>query len=120
MNLEQRADKMDYCFGGLYRMVSMLAFFCVVFRREVFDKVGFLDESFGVGLGDDDDFCYRMWQANMRCALSMGTYVHHEHRSTFKMLYTDKQYQDMKRERLARFQEKHGVESRVYEVRNLK
>jgi len=119
MNLEQRAAKLDYCFGNLYRMVSMLAFFCTVFRREVFIKLGFLDESFGVGLGDDDDFCYRMWQADMRCAVSLGTFVQHEHRSTFKTLYTEEQYKDMKNDRFARFREKHGVDPRVYEVRGL-
>ncbi len=66
---------------------SMLAFFCTMFRREVFDKVGLLDEDFGVGFGDDDDFSDRMHRAGYRLALVTELVIPHHHRSTFKKLY---------------------------------
>ena len=34
-------------------------FFCVMIKREVFDKIGLLDEVFGVGGGEDTDFCIK-------------------------------------------------------------
>jgi glycosyltransferase involved in cell wall biosynthesis len=38
-------------------------FFCVMIRREVFDKIGLLDEQFNVGGCEDIDFCFRATEA---------------------------------------------------------
>ncbi len=113
MNTEERAAKLDYCYGDLFGRCRMLAFFCTLFRREVFQKVGLLDERFGVGLGDDDDLCRRMKAQNMICALSMGTYVFHNHRTTFKALYSEDQLKAMQEERKQTFMDKHGEEAKV-------
>ena len=91
----------------------MLAFFCTLFRKDVFREIGFLDPSFEDGLGDDDDLCKRMADAGLSCALSMGTYVHHDHRSTFAALYSDNELDDMSERHLERYREKHGEEARV-------
>jgi len=34
-------------------------FFCVMIDRKVFDTIGLLDESYGIGSGEDIDFCIR-------------------------------------------------------------
>jgi len=36
-----------------------LIFFCVMIKRELFDRIGLLDESFTVGGGEDSDFCFK-------------------------------------------------------------
>jgi len=36
-----------------------LIFFCVMIKRELFDKIGLLDESFTIGGGEDTDFCFK-------------------------------------------------------------
>ena len=54
----ERARKLDYAYGELAAKCNMLAFFCTAFKREVFEKLGYLDERFGIGYGDDDDLCY--------------------------------------------------------------
>jgi GT2 family glycosyltransferase len=38
---------------------DFLVFFCVMVKREVFDKIGLLDEAFSPGFGEDTDFCCR-------------------------------------------------------------
>lgn len=38
---------------------DFVIFFCAMIKREVFKKIGLLDESFGVGSGEDIDFCIR-------------------------------------------------------------
>jgi len=38
---------------------EFIIFFCCMIKREVFDKIGFLDPIFGVGGGEDTDFCIR-------------------------------------------------------------
>jgi GT2 family glycosyltransferase len=42
---------------------SFLVFFCVMIKREVFDKIGMLDEVFSPGYGEDTDFCIRAGKA---------------------------------------------------------
>lgn len=32
-------------------------FFCVMIKREVFDKIGLLNEEYGIGMGEDIEFC---------------------------------------------------------------
>ncbi len=39
--------------------LEFIIFFCAMTSREVFKKVGYLDESFGIGAMDDVDFCTR-------------------------------------------------------------
>ena len=57
---------------------GMLAFFCTLFRRSLFDEIGYLDEEFNdLLLGDDDDFCWRLQKAGHLLALATNTYVAH-------------------------------------------
>ena len=46
---------------------NFLVFFCVMIHREVFDKIGILDEIFSPGFGEDIDFCIRAKQAGYIC-----------------------------------------------------
>lgn len=87
----------------------MLAFFCTMFKREVFERVGLLDEDFGVGFGDDDHYCWKMTQAGMKLALVQHLVIPHHHRSTFKELYGADQIRTMQTQALALFHSKSGV-----------
>jgi O-antigen biosynthesis protein len=84
---------------------SMVAFFCTMFRRDAISQVGLLDESFGIGLGDDDEYCWRLWQNGWKVALTGKLTIPHKHRTTFKALYTDDQIKDMQTKALKRFEE---------------
>lgn len=67
----------------------MLAFFCVALRREVIEKVGYLDEDFGHGLGDDDWYCLQVQRKGWQLALVQDLVIAHDHRSTFHTLHTE-------------------------------
>lgn len=110
---KDRAISLDYAYGDLSGKCNMLAFFCTVFKADVFRKIGYLDEDFGVGYGDDDDFCKRIRDAKMELAVSYGTYVFHNHQSTFKLLYSDSEIRDMKKERHETYRKKHGEDAKV-------
>mgnify|MGYP001793344699 CR=1 FL=1 len=45
--------------------------FCLLFRRELLDKIGFLDERFGIGCFEDDDYCRRALLAGYRAAIAV-------------------------------------------------
>lgn len=45
------------------RFGTYAPFYCTGIRRSLFDKIGYLDERFSPGYGEDADFCYRVRQA---------------------------------------------------------
>jgi GT2 family glycosyltransferase len=57
--------------------LPMLAMFCLAFRRDVFARVGPLDEQFEVGMFEDDDYAKRVCEKGYRIACVEDVYVHH-------------------------------------------
>lgn len=51
--------------------------FCMLFRRELIDKIGLLDESFGTGNFEDDDLCLRAELSGFRNYVAGDTFIHH-------------------------------------------
>jgi GT2 family glycosyltransferase/Tfp pilus assembly protein PilF len=51
--------------------------FCMLLRRELVDRIGLLDESFGKGNFEDDDFCLRAELAGYRNMIAGDVFVHH-------------------------------------------
>jgi GT2 family glycosyltransferase len=98
--------------GWTVRESGMLAFFCTMFRSEVFKTVGLLDEAFGVGFGDDDDYCLRVLKAGYKMALVQDIVIPHHHRSTFKKLYSDETISEMQKTAINRFYEKHNIQKK--------
>lgn len=58
--------------------------FCLLFRREVFDAVGGLDERFGKGNFEDDDFSLRVRHAGWTSRMALDSFVHHVGGATFR------------------------------------
>ncbi len=65
-----------------------LAFFCVAIRRSVLEEVGFLDEVYGVGFFEDDDYCRRVGRANYKMVIADDVFVHHHLSASFAALGT--------------------------------
>lgn len=57
--------------------------FCMLFRRELVEKIGMLDESFGSGNYEDDDYCLRAELAGYRNLIAGDVFIHHEGGATF-------------------------------------
>ncbi|RAU93231.1 glycosyltransferase [Paenibacillus sp. YN15] len=86
---------------------NLIGFFCVVIKKEVFDKIGLLDEGYGMGMFEDDDFCYRAKQAGFFLACVEDVFIYHKGSVSFSRLgyeITDLFYQN-----LNRFQTKHNL-----------
>ena len=55
-----------------------LGFFCVAMRRTLPEKIGLLDEKFGIGMFEDDDYCIRAKQAGFTLAVVEDCFVYHK------------------------------------------
>ena len=63
--------------------VDVVAFFCVAMPRAVYEEVGGLDERFGLGFFEDDDYCQRVTRAGCRIAVAEDVFVHHHLSASF-------------------------------------
>jgi len=64
--------------------VDRLVGFCLLIDRAVIDRIGLLDERFGIGCFEDDDYCRRAIKAGFRLIHARGAFVHHYGSRTFR------------------------------------
>ncbi len=69
---------------GQSQPVTRLVGFCLLFKRAVLDAIGGLDESFGSGNFEDDDFCLRAKFAGFGSRIARGVFIHHAGSQTFR------------------------------------
>ena len=63
--------------------IPVVAFFCVMLRRETFEEVGPLDEGYGMGFFEDDDYCCRVRKTGRTIRCAEDVFVHHELSASF-------------------------------------
>ena len=85
-----------------------LGFYCVALRREVYEKVGLLDENFGTGMFEDDDYCIRVLSSGYKLAVTEGCFVYHKGSISFgKLRHAD--YQELFQRNKSYFISKHNA-----------
>lgn len=90
---------------GVVFDIPMLAMFCVAARRDVIEAVGLLDEQFGMGMFEDDDYSLRVRKAGFRVICAEDVFVHHFGRVSFSQLEQER-YQRLFEENKRIFEEK--------------
>jgi GT2 family glycosyltransferase len=92
---------------GMSFEIPMLAFFCVMIPRHVYEKVGDLDEQYGLGYFEDDDYCRRVQQIGLRTICAEDAFVHHYLSASFNKLKNE-QRQELFARNKAIFEKKWG------------
>jgi GT2 family glycosyltransferase len=88
--------------------IKMLGMYCVAMRRAVFEKIGSLDEGYGVGMFEDDDYAERIRAAGLRVVCAKDAFVHHVGQGTFKALIANGEYNKIWDTNKARFETRWG------------
>lgn len=70
--------------AGQTQPANRLVGFCLAFRRDVLNAIGGLDEKFGSGNFEDDDFCLRAKFAGFSSRIVRSVFIHHTGSQTFK------------------------------------
>ena len=70
--------------AGQVRETDRLVGFCLLIRRAVIERIGAMDERFGIGNFEDDDFCRRAIQASFKAVIARDAFVHHVGGATFR------------------------------------
>ena len=81
--IEPFAEAWARVHAGVVEPAARLIGFCLLVRREVLDAVGALDEGFGAGNFEDDDYCLRARAAGFDCVVARDSFVHHTGSQTF-------------------------------------
>ncbi len=68
---------------GTWFTTLKLSGFCLLVKRRLYDAIGGLDERFGIGMLEDDDYAARARRAGFQCAVARDLFVHHFGSRTF-------------------------------------
>lgn len=77
-----------YCRRNIGKVLPLrtVAFFCVMMPRTTYERVGDLDEVFGRGFFEDDDYCRRVEELGLRITCAEDVFIHHELSASFDKL----------------------------------
>mgnify|MGYP003471877601 FL=1 len=105
---DQRWEK----YGGRLLEVERVVGFCMLVRDTAFAAVGNLDESFGIGNFEDDDYCLRVRKAGFRVCIAEDCFVFHYGSRTFSALgFDNESFNALIAKNEATFNAKWGTES---------
>ena len=106
--LDAFAERYTSAHAGQAFEIRVLAFYCVAMRRSVFEETGPLDERFGLGMFEDDDYAMRLQKRGYRILCAEDVFIHHVGGKSFlKMDMAD--YWKLFRENRQKFEEKWGI-----------
>jgi len=82
-----------------------IAAFCWIMSKEVYKKIGDLDQSFGRGMFEDDDYCHRVRNAGYQILIADDVFIHHFGGASFKKIKSQ-EYQQLFEENKLKFENK--------------
>lgn len=85
--LDAFADK--YTFENMsmqWKDPRVLALFCTAIRKSITDECGFLDESYFIGMFEDDDFAESVRANGYRMTIAEDSFIHHFENFSFNKL----------------------------------
>ena len=103
------AKRRRNAYDGSQVVSDLVTFFATMFKREVIEEIGLLDERFFPGSFEDDDYCIRIGEAGFKIWIRRDCYIHHWGSGSFSNLSMDSRIMISKENR-QRFEEKWGIQ----------
>lgn len=94
--------EIDFCRG-----------YCILIKRAVIEKIGALDEEYGLGYYDDDDYSVRAIRAGFLCVKANNVFVEHLRDSTFTAVFNEDKRISLHEKNKALFYSKWGRRLRL-------
>jgi GT2 family glycosyltransferase len=94
--------------------IQVAAMFCLGMRRDVWERLGPLDERYEIGLLEDDDYSERARRAGYRVLCADDVFVHHFSEASFGKLVPTGEYGEILQSNKRRYAEKWGAPWRPY------
>lgn len=86
----ERAGEYTRRHPGRSFTMSVAAFFCVMITRQAYEKVGPMDEDFGIGFFEDDDYCRRLALHGFEVRCAEDVFVHHHLSASFDKMKAER------------------------------
>lgn len=99
-----------------YGKVNVLALFCTMIKRQVLNDCGYLDEHYGVGMFEDDDYAEAVKEKGYTIIVAEDAFIHHFGSVSFNKL-EDEAYHKIFTENKSRFEEKWGIKWKAHKYR---
>jgi len=107
--MENFAAEQAWKHDGEVADIHMLAMFCVALRKDTFDVIGPLDEQFGIGMFEDDDYAQRIKAHGLRVICAANAFVHHFGQAAFKKLIERGGYNEIFDENRRKYESKWNI-----------
>lgn len=82
-DMQHFAAGYNKCDHAKWHKWMMVVGFCMLFKREVYEKIGGMDEAYSPGNYEDVDYCLRIRKAGYEILLCKDTFIHHFGSKTF-------------------------------------
>ena len=69
--------------------LEMVPLLCAALPRPIWDEIGELDERYGMGMFEDDDYCVRVVNAGYKIVTAEDCFIHHFGSGSFRKMPTD-------------------------------
>ncbi|MGW8823316.1 glycosyltransferase family 2 protein [Paenibacillus lautus] len=112
-SLEEMSNQLNEPDASKWLQVDRIVGLCFLFKRELMDRIGLLDERYSPGHFEDDDYCYRARNAGYTFRIAGDVFVFHHGSASFAK-------QDMSQVRhlidtnKQKFMDKWGVDPTIY------
>jgi len=98
---------------------DILHFFCVVIRKDVYNRLNGLDEAFGLGYYEDTDFNYRAVKAGLKLMITEDVFVYHRGSGSFSKTSATVRKMVKQNKKLFRKKQGHGHNTAHWRLKNL-
>jgi GT2 family glycosyltransferase len=108
-NVNDMAAKYNSPDPSKWQDANRLVGICLLFKREMFEKIGFMDERFTPGHYEDDDYCYRARLAGYRLLITGDCFIFHHGSASFQKI-GEEEVQGLLQQNRQKFMDKWGVD----------